>query len=74
MRPEALDQAQIEELVAEHLSANLAVVTQAALAQALHDFVDKACAPGPLHALLLQAFWASLLTGLLAFSSRTALG
>ena len=41
MRPEALDECQIEKLVREHLVQNLQVVLENDLDVALHDFVDK---------------------------------
>lgn len=41
LRPEALDQHRIEQLVAENLQTKLQVVEETELANALHDFVDK---------------------------------
>jgi hypothetical protein len=41
LRPEALDQTRIEQLVEENLHAQLQVVEERELANALHEFVDK---------------------------------
>lgn len=41
LRPEALDQACIEDLIAQHLGAELDVLPAEELALALHNFVEK---------------------------------
>ena len=41
IRPEALDEKQIEDLIAEHLQQHLEILPEQDLANALHDFVDK---------------------------------
>lgn len=43
IRPEALDEKQIEDLIAEHLQQHLEILPEQDLANALHDFVDKVC-------------------------------
>lgn len=40
-RPEAADQAQIEALIAQHLTDGLQLFPHDVLASALHDFVEK---------------------------------
>lgn len=47
-RPEALDTAQMEALIAEHLRERLQLLPEVDLANALHDFVEKVCVPAPL--------------------------
>ena len=42
MRPEAEDEQQIEALIAEHVHQKLQVILEGEMANALHDFVDKA--------------------------------
>ena len=44
MRPEALDERQIEELIGDHLPL-LEVLQEDDMADALHDFVDKVRSP-----------------------------
>ncbi|KAL3143519.1 hypothetical protein ABBQ38_002323 [Trebouxia sp. C0009 RCD-2024] len=41
IRPEALDERQIEDLIAEHLQQHLEILPEQDLANALHEFVDK---------------------------------
>ncbi len=41
IRPEALDERQIEDLIAEHLQQHLEILPEQDLANALHNFVDK---------------------------------
>lgn len=41
IRPEALDERQIEDLIAEHLNQHLEILPEQDLANALHNFVDK---------------------------------
>jgi len=41
IRPEALDEHQIEDLIAEHLQQHLEILPEQDLANALHNFVDK---------------------------------
>lgn len=46
IRPEALDERQIEDLIAEHLQQHLEILPEQDLANALHEFVDKVmCLP-----------------------------
>ena len=45
IRPEALDERQIEDLIAEHLHQHLEILPEQDLANALHSFVDKVRAP-----------------------------
>ena len=40
-RPEALDTAQMEALIAQHLRERLQLLPEVELANALHDFVEK---------------------------------
>ena len=42
MRPEAEDEQQIEALIAEQVHQKLQVILEGEMANALHDFVDKA--------------------------------
>ena len=41
IRPEALDERQIEDLIAEQLQQHLEILPEQDLANALHNFVDK---------------------------------
>ena len=41
IRPEALDERQIEDLIAEHLNQHLEILPEQDLPNALHNFVDK---------------------------------
>jgi hypothetical protein len=47
LRPEALDEQQIESMIHEHVHQKLQVILEGEMADALHDFVDKVrnCAP-----------------------------
>ena len=45
MRPEALDEQQIESLIAEQVHQKLQVILEGVMANALHDFVDKVPVP-----------------------------
>lgn len=45
IRPEALDERQIEDLIAEHLQQHLEILPEQDLANALHNFVDKVSLP-----------------------------
>ena len=42
-RPEALDEQQIESMIHEHVHQKLQVILEGEMADALHEFVDKAC-------------------------------
>ena len=46
MRPEALDEQQIELLIHEQVHQKLQVILEGEMALALQDFVDKVCAAG----------------------------
>lgn len=49
LRPEALDQQRVEQLLAEHLPENnVAIITRNEFTEALRDFVDKVMPP-PVH-------------------------
>ena len=41
-RPEALDEQQIESMIHEHVHQKLQVILESEMADALHEFVDKA--------------------------------
>lgn len=41
-RPEALDEQQIESMIHEHVHQKLQVILEGEMADALHEFVDKA--------------------------------
>jgi hypothetical protein len=46
LRPEALDQQRVEQLLAEHLPENnVAIITRNEFTEALRDFVDKVMPP-----------------------------
>ncbi len=50
LRPEALDQQRVEQLLAEHLPENnVAIITRNEFTEALRDFVDKVGSPHNCH-------------------------
>lgn len=51
IRPEALDERQIEDLIAEHLQQHLEILPEQDLANALHEFVDKVLSLRPVNSL-----------------------
>ena len=63
MRPEAEDEQQIETLIHEHVHQKLQVILEGEMANALHDFVDKA---SPVNSCIFKVFgtnvwlWGSL--------------
>ncbi len=64
MRPEAEDEQQIEALIAEQVHQKLQVILEGEMANALHEFVDKA-SPFPflIHLLLLGIAHRTMLSG-----------